>query len=396
MTATMMETPRRAYGWRSWRQMAAELFCGALVGVAITFFETGGTRQVPELHSIARNALIGTLVTMGSRLLETMLSWAIQQSRIPVVFRATLYAVGGWLGYFMAVGLSGTFGSIDRDDFTTGSYHFAYSTIATGLLAVLIGFVLHHNQKRNDRLRASIERLKEHEFAEKELEIARAMQQRLLPPPEIERDGYRVSARTEAAHIVGGDFYDVIRLGDGAVAVLAADVSGKGIAASLLMASCKAAVPFLAATGTASDVMAALNRTMFEQLERREFVAMIFCRYVPATGELEVVNAGMPDPILIGSSARLLAFTGDRLPLGAMRGTRYDATRLVLQRGERLFMFSDGFPEAVVDDAPIGYDRVEQLVASAAGVDDLIGRLRGTARLQIHDDLTVVMLERLQ
>ena len=395
MTVTMMDTPRRAYGWRSWQQMSAELVCGALVGIAITFFETGGTREMPEVTTFARNALIGTLVTLFSRLLETMLSWAIQQSRIAVVFRATLYAIGGWLGYFMAVGLSNTFGSVDRDDFNVGSYHFAYSTIATGLLAVLIGFVLHHNQKRNDRLRASIERLKEHEFAEKELEIARAMQQRLLPPEEIERDGYRVSARTEAAHLVGGDFYDVIRLGDGAVAVLAADVSGKGIAASLLMASCKAAVPFLAATGGASDVMSALNATLYDQLHRREFVAMTFCRFVPATGELEVVNAGMPDPMIIDASGnvRVLSFTGERLPLGSMRGTRYDATQVTLKPGDRLLMFSDGLPEAMVGDAPLGYERVEEIVASSATVDDVMAYISNEG-LKIEDDLTLVMLER--
>ena len=72
------------------------------------------------------------------------------------------------------------------------------------------------------------------------------MQQRLLPPPEIDANGFHVSARTEAAHIIGGDFYDVMRLYDGSLAVIVADVSGKGMAASLIMASCKAAVSLLA------------------------------------------------------------------------------------------------------------------------------------------------------
>lgn len=390
MSIALLETPRRTYGWRSWQQMLIELFVGALFGIAISLIETGGTREMPHGTTFVRNAIIGVLVTACSRLLETMLSWAIQQSRIPIAFRATIYAIGGWLGYFISIGLAATFGATDRDDLNPGSYHFAYSLAATALLAVLVGFVLHHNQKRSDRLQASIARLKEHEFAEKELEIARAMQQRLLPPQEIERDGYRVSARTEAAHIVGGDFYDVITLADDAVAVLAADVSGKGIAASLLMASCKAAVPFLAANGGAADVMMALNRTMWEQLQRREFVAMVFCRFIPATGELEVVNAGMPDPIVVGKGP--LSFTGDRLPLGAMRNTKYQPTRLTLAQGERLLLFSDGLPEATIDGIPIGYERVEQLAASS--VDDLLTNLRATKNLTIDDDLTLVMLER--
>src|SRR6185436_11956701 len=130
----------------------------------------------------------------------------------------------------------------------------------------------------------------------KELEIAREMQQRLLPPPLIERDGFRVSARTQAAHIVGGDFYDVLRLSDTHSAILAADVSGKGIAASLIMASCKAMIPFLAASGNAAGVMRELNARLYEQLQRREFVAMVLVRYDGASRTAEIVNAGMPDP----------------------------------------------------------------------------------------------------
>jgi sigma-B regulation protein RsbU (phosphoserine phosphatase) len=259
-----------------------------------------------------------------------------------------------------------------------------------------MGLILHHNRKRNDRLMASIERLKEHEFAEKELEIAREMQQRLLPPSDIEREGYRVSARTHGAHLVGGDFYDVIRLADGAVAILAADVSGKGIAASLLMASCKATVPFLATGGSATDVMNQLNANLCDQLQRREFVAMVFCRFEPRSGEIELVNAGMPDPFVIrtGGDVEAVPFRGDRLPLGAMKTTRYTSSRLTLRPGDRLLLFSDGLPEALVGGIPVGYERIEEYVRSSHSVDELLARLRGTEKVSIEDDVTVLMLER--
>jgi len=229
----------------------------------------------------------------------------------------------------------------------------------------------------------------------KSSKIAREMQERLLPPATIEQPEYRIEARTHAARIVGGDFYDVIQLTDDAVAVLAADVAGKGIAASLLMASCKAAVPFLASTGGAADVMSALNRRFAEQLRRREFVAMIFARFEPATGALEIVNAGMPEPFVIANgSLKTISFRGDRFPLGAMRNAKYEATRLVLERGERLLMFSDGLPEASSNGAPIGYERAEAIVQESANVDEIIRRLTADPSTLVEDDLTLVMLER--
>jgi len=332
-------------------------------------------------------------VILVSRGLETGLSWALEQSQIPTIFRTIIYAAGGWIGYLLGVVIATGFAPTPID-FGEGRYHFVYSLVGCAIGAVIIGLMLHHNRKRNDRLLASIARLKEHEFAEKELEIARSMQQRLLPPACIERDGFRVTARTHAAHLVGGDFYDVLRLGDATV-ILAADVAGKGIAASLIMATCKAMVPFLASTGDAADVMQALNIRLCEQLQRREFVAMVFVRFDPRSGEAQIVNAGMPDPLVIDPNglARAVTFTGDRLPLGAMRVSRYEATSITLARGERLLLFSDGLPEATLaPGSPLGYEHVEELAAKATSVDELIEQVRRVAT--VDDDLTVVAIER--
>jgi serine phosphatase RsbU (regulator of sigma subunit) len=281
----------------------------------------------------------------------------------------------------------------DDDDFKAGT-EFVYMLAVVAMVSVLTGLILHHNRKRNDRLLASIERLKEHEFAEKELEIAREMQHRLLAPPLIEREGFRVTSRTEAAHIVGGDFYDVLRLTDGATAVIAADVSGKGIAASLIMASCKAMIPFLASAGSAADVMDALNASLCEQLRRREFVALVFVRFDPRSGRAEIANAGMPDPLITGDgNARAVVCAGDRLPLGALRAARYDSTSISLAAGQSLVLFSDGLPEAHVDGTPLGYERIEALAAKAPSVQALVDEVRKTPGVAIDDDLTVVKLE---
>lgn len=382
----------RTYGWRSWRDALVEAGIGATSGIVLSFIESGGTKHLPDRETFIRNMIILAAVILTSRGLETALSWAVEQSRIPTIFRTIIYAAGGWIGYILGVVISSGFAP-RAADFGEGDYHLAYSLIGCAVGAVTTGLVLHHNRKRNDRLLASMARLKEHEFAEKELEIARAMQQRLLPPPVIERDGFRVTARTHAAHLVGGDFYDVLRLGShGETAILAADVAGKGIAASLIMASCKAMVPFLASTGDAAAVMEALNARLCEQLQRREFVAMVFVYLDPQSGVAQIVNAGMPDPLLIGDRVRPVTCEGDRLPLGAMRTSHYKATTIKLARGERLLLFSDGLPEALLaPGTPLGYEHVEELALRAVSVDALIDEVRRTAT--VDDDLTVVAIE---
>jgi hypothetical protein len=376
MSAATLTPARRSYGWRIWQDAVRESVIAILLGLLLAYLGGPQASAMPLL----RGMLIALFMLLGARGMETALSWAIEQSRMPIVFRCIVYVLGGSIALFFSIGQR-TFDLFD-------------SVFIAVLAATTVGFILHHNRKRNDRLRASIERLKEHEFAEKELEIAREMQQRLLPPPLVERDGFRVAARTHAAHIVGGDFYDVLRLSDDHTAILAADVSGKGIAASLIMASCKAMIPFLAANGGAADVMRELNARLCEQLQRREFVAMCFVRFDSASGVAEIVNAGMPDPLLAGSVVRAVVCRGERLPLGAMRSARYEATTVTIAPGERLLLFSDGLSEATVDGAPIGDERVEQIAARAADIDALIADVRAIPGLQIEDDVTVVELRR--
>lgn len=382
----------RAYGWRTRNDVLRGVLIGIGFGISISLIESGGTKMFPSLHTFIRNSIFGVLITTMARGAETLLSRRIERSAYPTVIRSVIYAVAGWLGYLVSLAIMAiTPLGIDSDEFDL-TYHLIYSVVAVAVITICLGFVIHYNRQRNDRLKAI-------EFAEKELEIAREMQQRLLPPPLIEQDGFRVAARTQPAHIVGGDFYDVVRLGDGSHGVIIADVSGKGIAASLLMASCKAMIPLLATNGGVADVMHALNERLCEQLGRREFVAMLFARFDSSTGALEIVNAGMPDPYVISNAIsdtapRAIGVTGDRFPLGVRRETRYNTAHGSLARGERLLMFSDGFPEAMVGDDAVGYDKVESMLAGFQSVDALIASLAAIPGVRIDDDLTVMTLER--
>lgn len=387
-TRTMAERIRR-FGWRTRGDVIRDVIIGIMIATAILYIENSAKDQVPNARAIARNVILGAFAVFGSRGTETALSGVIERSHWPTTLRIIIYCLGAWIGYFAGLLVVSALIGVERRDFQVTNFHFLYALVATAVMGATIGVIVHTNQQRN-------ERLKEIEFAQKELEIAREMQERLLPPATIETESYRIDARTQAARVVGGDFYDVIKLSDGAIALLAADVAGKGMAASLLMASCKAAVPFLASSGSSADVMTALNVRFCEQLRRREFVAMIFARFDPSTGALDIVNAGMPDPFVIATGGHLhtVSFRGDRLPLGAMRVAKYEGTRLTLSPGEALLMFSDGLPEATVNGVPIGYERAEEVVRGAGTVDEIVRRVTADPSMTVEDDLTLVMLAR--
>src|SRR5687767_11119310 len=92
--------PQRTFGWRTYGDATRELGLGAMLGIIVLIIEQGASDSFPEMSGIIRNAILGMCAIGVARALETALSWAIEQSRIPTVFRTIVYAVGAWIGYF--------------------------------------------------------------------------------------------------------------------------------------------------------------------------------------------------------------------------------------------------------------------------------------------------------
>ena len=278
----------------------------------------------------------------------------------------------------------------------------AGSVAINGALAILLGsgFYLYEVMRR--RLLESASRLKEAEFAEKELALARSIQERLLPSTELEGGGYRVAVRNVPASYVAGDFYDVFSLPDGGLGLVVADVAGKGIGSSLIMASVKAMLPLLAAERTVEATLEALNGKLFEELERRQFVALCYARFEPGTGELVLGNAGIPDPYLLrpGEAPGALSVPGPRLPLGLRSEQDYCRLSVKLRPADRLLMLTDGLTEArTAADEPLGYEGLTALFPPSsakpgAWLDDLLRKLHHTTASAIDDDRTALLLER--
>jgi hypothetical protein len=386
-----MHAPRRTI---LLEQLRGLLISGA-VGLGIVFLITvddpGGFRWQLAIYGV----LIGTLGYVFCAGLAWLLRDWLAKTRLPPwLAHAAVYFVGGVVGWLLA----------NRIAMWTGLVHFrmsipelrAYFPIA-GAIGGLVGLVFYGFSLLQNQLAKSVARLKEAEFAEKEIELARSMQQRILPPEEIAGEGYRIAARNLPARFVAGDFYDVFNLADGSVGVVVADVAGKGIGAGLLMATAKAALPFLAADRPVDEVLREANRRLKPRLDAREFVALTYARYDPKTGRFELGNAGLPDPYVLGVNGkpRALAVPGPRFPLGVRREVAYEKIAGTLAPGEGLLLLSDGLPEApTAAGEPLGYERFEELLSRAKQPDALFELVRSATSPTLADDWTVLVLER--
>jgi len=364
---------------------------GGFVGFALRRFEWN-TRMV--LHG----ALIGFScysMAFGSELLFRR--W-LEAKPEQWWRRALLYFVASQIGWLagLFVGMPLIWGIMPHS--ITIPRTTVVVVLALGGLGTLIGIGAIGYERLKMRLSASIEQLKEREFADKELQLARELQSRMLPAPEISADGYQISGRNFAARYVAGDFYEVFHYADGGVGVAVADVAGKGMAASLIMASVKAVLALLASTRTIEEAMAALNEKLAGELSKREFVALSLVKYEPSTGRLIVANGGLPDPYVVRADGSVSAFEvpGPRMPLGLRRTISYEKGELTLQKGDALMLYSDGLPEATTKDGEqIGYDGLAEIVRiSGANVDRIMERIHAVEAGPRDDDQTVVMITR--
>lgn len=386
------------------RKVLAETVLALAIGLGIgLLMSLAGDRSSRNLY-----ILFGGFIGLGIYSIANLLHWLLRKrierltGRWKTVFHAVQLFFSGLCAWLLA-GL--LVQAIFPGTKVWGPGTYRYMLVTAGL-AIFIGFAFITFEGLQNRLAASVARLKEAEFAERELQLARDLQSRLLPPAELAGEGYRVAARNLAAQVVAGDFYDVFRLADGAVGLTVADVAGKGMAASLIMASAKARLPLLAADRPAEETLRELNRVLAAELSAREFVALAFARYDPSSGALTLANAGLPDPYLLrpGEPPRPLVVPGPRLPLGARREVPYEALQLRLQPGDRLLMFTDGLAEAPTSAGePLGYAALAELMPLDGGaapllawLDGVLERVRERTVAVLEDDWTALVLERAQ
>ena len=238
---------------------------------------------------------------------------------------------------------------------------------------------------------------------DKELEYAKQIQLSALPTNFPDGDDYKIYAEMIAAKEVGGDFYDFYKLNDTTVAFLAADVSGKGIPAAMFMMTAKTIIKELAERGLAvNDIFTKANEKLCENNESGMFVTAWMGILDLTTGKVQFANAGHNPPLLKhadGSFEYLRTRAG--FVLAGMEGVNYRASELTLEPGDRLFLYTDGVPEATnVENKLYGEDRLLSfmnenasveatalLPALKANIDEFVGEAPQ------FDDITMLMFD---
>lgn len=238
---------------------------------------------------------------------------------------------------------------------------------------------------------------------QRDLDLATQIQTRLLPEREITRYGWEAFFHYQPAGPVSGDYCDLIPIENdgGGILFLAGDVSGKGVAASLLMSNLHAIFRSLYKTGMPLTELVTRANHVFCENTLSGFYATLLCGFADPKGNIEIVNAGhLPPIILRDGEISTLSATG--LPLGLFCETQYSACSVHLAPGDVLVFYTDGLTEARDhNDEEFGRERLlaslkecqklrPQEVAKRC-VGDLVRFLSGN---QLADDLTMMVVRR--
>ncbi len=258
-------------------------------------------------------------------------------------------------------------------------------------------------QYRYDDVPPHVRRIADRERQKVELETARRIQSSILPdlPPEV--NGVQISHAYLPATEVGGDFYDVLALEDGRLAVAVGDVAGHGVSSGLVMSMAKSALAVqVTFRPEVEEVFATLNRMIFQSARKRLLTTLCYALVDPQAREVLYASAGHLFPYRITSGGDVFALESISYPLGVRDELDISVRSAQLEAGDQLFMFSDGVVEAhgAESDELFGFERLEQSLRAHApagvlgirnGVLSDIERFTGPAPRS--DDLTVLVLQ---
>lgn len=242
----------------------------------------------------------------------------------------------------------------------------------------------------------------EKERMEKELEVAATIQKMIIPKEIVQSEGYEISGFNVPSKQVGGDFYDVVHLPNGQIALIIADVSGKSIPGALLVSILQASLrAYLESDFELKKLVTKLNQIILKNSTEDKYITFFIAILDPKTGVLKSVNAGHNPPLLCRNGQLKKLHVGG-IPLGMYPFDQFEAEETLLEPNDILVMFTDGITEAA-DKNDEFYDdaRLEKCVLKHAALhaDKLkqviyedVKKFVGEA--EQSDDITMLLLKK--
>jgi sigma-B regulation protein RsbU (phosphoserine phosphatase) len=207
-----------------------------------------------------------------------------------------------------------------------------------------------------------VERERHRQRMEQELDIARNIQQALLPHRFRDFPHLSVSGVNYPCHEVGGDYFDVFPLSDDRTAVVIGDVSGKGLGAALLTPMLQGALSGMTLGADPVSVFNHINTFLCDHAEVARYATLFFA-ILDRSGRLEYLNAGHLSPLILHDGSVSELFSQGSFPIGLVPEASYKAAHTTLDPGDTLILFSDGVTEAVdAEDEMFGFSRLHELL----------------------------------
>jgi len=253
---------------------------------------------------------------------------------------------------------------------------------------------------------ATIRETAAREAVEKELVVARQIQTSLLPkvrPPYVGHAAFSLHAVNEPAKVTAGDFYDFWFVDEERLALVIADVSGKGLPAAMFMAVARTVIRNFSTAGrTPAETLAIANRVLTEENEEQMFVTVFLGHYHLRTGELTYANGGHNPPLVARPDGRVELLGDSTGPLlGVLDEAEYEDRRTELEPGDLLLLYTDGVTEAHNEEAGMfGDEGLRRLVSQLHDVpveslcQHVLDRVNDHRRREAQDDVTLLALKR--
>jgi len=248
---------------------------------------------------------------------------------------------------------------------------------------------------------------KERARLESELELAIKVQRALLPHTTPSLQGWEVAAFSQPASVVGGDYFDFVHFSDGSQGIVIADVMGKGMPASMLMANLQASIRIIIPESRSPrEAVERLNRLFRHNVALTKFVSVFVGHLEIGSGRLTYVNCGQNPPFLVmrrpGQGPSFTPLSPSGPAIGIVEHPTFEEREVVIPKGGALILYTDGVVEARSASAEeFGEERLKGSVGDSltGSAQELTQRVRDqlqkfTSGADLHDDTTLVVFRR--